>query len=195
MANTYWEKNGKHQEMYDLVKHHIPRTGRAKHPAIELLRVITNCYYDLYCNGGGNCYEFQVMRSLLENTPFLPLSPKQWENFDRSLTTLISIGGYTYTDPENETQSILFSVLETLADWAIVQAFDFIESARIEAEANEKTVRKRYDSLGGIDSTGERDKVTGANLQGLTYSDAVRFELIEDDLATARPLPPLPKQN
>ena len=52
--NTYWTENGKYEKQGKAIKHLVPDSGEADTQHIEMLRVVTNCYYDLYNNGGGN---------------------------------------------------------------------------------------------------------------------------------------------
>lgn len=52
---TYWNSNGKYQAEYDKIHPQlIQDSGEASTKHGELLRCVTNCYYDLYNNGGGN---------------------------------------------------------------------------------------------------------------------------------------------
>jgi hypothetical protein len=53
LENTYWNKNGKFQSVYDEVSELIPINGPCAKatPALEKLRVAANLYYDLYNNG------------------------------------------------------------------------------------------------------------------------------------------------
>lgn len=51
----YWNKQGKYQKLYNqFYKELVPDKGRAKTDAGELLRVVSNVYYDIYNNGGVN---------------------------------------------------------------------------------------------------------------------------------------------
>lgn len=52
---TYWAESGKYQKEYELLwQHLVPPAGPANSPAGELLRSVSNVYYDYYNNGGGN---------------------------------------------------------------------------------------------------------------------------------------------
>ena len=63
MTNTYWNENGKYQDLVPKLQALIPIMGEVenarKNPALERFRVASNCYYDLYNNGLGNrCRQF-----------------------------------------------------------------------------------------------------------------------------------------
>lgn len=53
--NTYWNHKGKHEEMHTVLLNHVPTSGEVPFkntvPALEKLRIASNCYYDLYNNG------------------------------------------------------------------------------------------------------------------------------------------------
>ena len=51
--NTYWNNKGKHQIESGVLEDLVPATGKAEGD-IEIFRCITNIYYDIYNNGGGN---------------------------------------------------------------------------------------------------------------------------------------------
>ena len=54
-TNTYWNNNGKHQELADRLQRLIPVSGTVimprANPALETFRKAANAYYDLYNNG------------------------------------------------------------------------------------------------------------------------------------------------
>lgn len=53
--NTYWNKKGKHQAEWDkLYSDLVPNQGYASTEQGELLRTLSNVYYDIYNNGGCN---------------------------------------------------------------------------------------------------------------------------------------------
>jgi hypothetical protein len=57
---SYWSGEGKYQEQHDELLKLIPREGpvekgMCKHKiSLDRLRRATNCYYDVFNNGGGN---------------------------------------------------------------------------------------------------------------------------------------------
>lgn len=54
-AEAYWTDKGKYQELYDqLYKQLVPKEDKASTVAGEMLRVVSNVYYDVYNNGGCN---------------------------------------------------------------------------------------------------------------------------------------------
>jgi hypothetical protein len=54
-TGTYWNGNGRHQELYDrLYTELVPDSGPADTYYGEILRAISNVYYDVYNNGCAN---------------------------------------------------------------------------------------------------------------------------------------------
>ena len=55
---SYWGGEGRHQALADRLETLMPASGRVKNPRknrhLEHFRVVSNAYYDLYNNGGGN---------------------------------------------------------------------------------------------------------------------------------------------
>ena len=55
MDKTYWNGKGKYQKLYAILVAKIPVSGSVanpeQNPALEKLRIASNCYYDLYNNG------------------------------------------------------------------------------------------------------------------------------------------------
>lgn len=52
---TYWEGKGKFQEAYEKIrKDFIPASGPADNQVANLVRAVSNLYYDWYNNGWGN---------------------------------------------------------------------------------------------------------------------------------------------
>lgn len=51
--NLYWEEKGKYQEIYALLSKQVPVAGECppSRPALDQMRQMANCYYDLYNNG------------------------------------------------------------------------------------------------------------------------------------------------
>ena len=70
--DSYWCGNGRHQALADDLQPLIPNMGKVKNPRknkhLEHLRVVSNAYYDLYNNGGGNrpsqIYQYAGKRSV-----------------------------------------------------------------------------------------------------------------------------------
>lgn len=55
LKDTYWAKEGKHQDVIQKLHDLVPRKGSVEKPRknrwLEKFRKATNCYYDLYNNG------------------------------------------------------------------------------------------------------------------------------------------------
>lgn len=55
LENTYWSDAGSHQAMLEKLNVLVPDEGSVvnadENPALEIFRIASNCYYDLYNNG------------------------------------------------------------------------------------------------------------------------------------------------
>ncbi len=55
LSQTYWNSNGKHQDLADALRTRIPDSGEVRdveyNPKLEKYRLMMNCYHDLYNNG------------------------------------------------------------------------------------------------------------------------------------------------
>lgn len=90
MTNTYWNHNGKYQERLDTLSNGlVPISGPADTEAGEILRAVSQIYYDLYNNGFGNQWKGFAMY-LLDRVPKLS-SETQFMFFDHG-------GGVTRRD-------------------------------------------------------------------------------------------------
>ena len=58
MEHTYWNKKGRHQNLYDKLQAKMPLEGKVKNLKkngnLEALREASIAYYDIHNNGGGN---------------------------------------------------------------------------------------------------------------------------------------------
>ena len=58
MVNNYWEGTGKYERLSSELDALIPAIGSVyrteQNPKLERYRKMSNAYYDLYANGGGN---------------------------------------------------------------------------------------------------------------------------------------------
>jgi len=84
MSNTYWNGNGKFQDLADKLTGQIPMTGEAKDRHIERLRKAVNAYYDVYNNGGCNRghsigKHFPGVMKILNNR----WGPTDWDTVER----------------------------------------------------------------------------------------------------------------
>lgn len=57
MNNTYWNNNGKHNELLEQLSELIPYRGSCDCPKLEKLRITINAYYDYYNNGNSPCIQ------------------------------------------------------------------------------------------------------------------------------------------
>lgn len=84
---TYWNKKGKHQDLYKQVEGLVPDVGEADDPNIELLRCASNVYYDAYNNGGCNfdVREDEIATMLDPDIKQYLEDPKYWEQFKNTI--------------------------------------------------------------------------------------------------------------
>ena len=55
--NTYWNSNGKYQEWADRVSETMPRMYYTDNKYMNVFIAMSNIYYEIYNNGGGNIME------------------------------------------------------------------------------------------------------------------------------------------
>lgn len=65
--SSYWSQKGKYQEDVVRLRKFIPGRGASHHPALELLRLMINAYYDMH-NNGDLQLEQEALIGLLQNT-------------------------------------------------------------------------------------------------------------------------------
>lgn len=91
--NTYWVKNGLYQDDYDILKKSIPtnRYGDSYH--IELLRIVSNMYYEYYNNGNSNTLDFICNNKLIECEYCHGSGVTDFDGDDQNLDTCINCYG------------------------------------------------------------------------------------------------------
>jgi|GEM_PF-5527794 len=63
---TYWNSTGKHQELSDSLEKLVPACGRCNTSEMELFRLVSNIYYDLYNNGLCNAeHKLEVLQPVM----------------------------------------------------------------------------------------------------------------------------------
>ncbi len=68
-TSLYWEGKGKYQKEYGRLSRRIPRTGPAKDPHVEKIRVLSNLIYEIYNNDGGNLFKRDDITDRIEMNP------------------------------------------------------------------------------------------------------------------------------
>ena len=48
---SYWNSNGKYQREADILQKSVPREGESFDTRVELFRMASNIYYDMFNNG------------------------------------------------------------------------------------------------------------------------------------------------
>lgn len=126
--NTYWNHNGKYQELSDRIQKLIPRSGECEDPKLELFRVVGNAYYDIYNNGACNGSRFKELRARLLDTPSLPFTPKEWEVLNEWLSMAADARKFylfSFSSLTAEQRQIL-DLFEKLCDWSALNAKDLV---------------------------------------------------------------------
>lgn len=125
---TYWNDEGKYQELSEKIQKFIPASGECEDPNLETFRLVGNAYYDCYNNGACNFHRFQVLRDRLK-TLNLPFTPEEWETLKDWLDEAGDENrdnGYMFYNwgdlPESDRQILDF--FERLADWATLNAIE-----------------------------------------------------------------------
>jgi hypothetical protein len=90
---SYWNHKGRHQKLYDrLYAKLVPDNGEAGSDSGELLRTMSNVYYDIYNNGGCN-----LLDSKLSDLEQLEHLTRVWA-INGQAKTFELIRGYASTD-------------------------------------------------------------------------------------------------
>jgi hypothetical protein len=105
----YWSHHGPNQVLYDrLYEMYVPAKGKADLWEGEVLRCMSNLYYDLFNNGGGNfdvrIEDYHILRGLLDD-------PKAVERldilFDRRDTLTNEIADQLIEDCLDQAQNLI----------------------------------------------------------------------------------------
>ena len=92
IEKTYWNGNGKYQKEYEILVKLIPEKGRSKFENIELLRCISNIYYDYYNNGFCNYNILKEEIAFLERHGFIirqDITPEELESIINAIVERI----------------------------------------------------------------------------------------------------------
>lgn len=129
---TYWNNNGRYQEQQDVLNEAkiIPIVGKCEYTYQELYRIASNCYYDIYNNGGCNGNHFQDLLRELDyiNKPD-NISSDNWYK----LRTLLHNGAdedrdfylFSFRETENERhEKQLLNIVEEFIDWVVLTTYE-----------------------------------------------------------------------
>lgn len=107
---SYWSRKGRHQKRYDrLYAKLVPDSGEAGSDAGELIRTVSNVYYDIYNNGGCN-----LLDSKLSDLETLESLIRTW-GIKGQAKTFEMIRGYASSydvDDENHCESCSCSTVD-----------------------------------------------------------------------------------
>lgn len=106
-SKTYWNGNGEFQEEYNLLKKLVPPTGRAHTADGEAIRSISNIYYDLYNNGGGNLLECD------EDGEYTEISDRTCE----MINSIAKVCGKKFSNCDRLTLENIITDGDCLKDW------------------------------------------------------------------------------
>ena len=129
---TYWNHEGRYQELSEKIEKLIPVSGECEDPNLETFRLIGNAYYDIYNNGACNAHRFEDLHDRLIGTANLPFTPKEWSIFEDWLNEAANDDRefYMFANwdnlPERDRQILDF--FERLADWAALNCQHLINS-------------------------------------------------------------------
>ena len=95
---SYWSEEGMYQEEYDLIQKLIPSEGHAQNNQVDLVRMASNIYYDVFNNGGCNLHlpRFQIYIDTLEH-----------EHIDMDLINELS-DSFEPTDERDEDDELIY---------------------------------------------------------------------------------------
>lgn len=128
---TYWEKEGKYQELAKKLGDLIPSHGRCNNDKLELYRVCRNAYYDVYNNGACNPSRFAELRDRINDrsAPALPFNAQESDEFRNWLNHAADENREFYLfnkfDEDPQEKHIL-DLFERLVDSIILHAADLI---------------------------------------------------------------------
>lgn len=114
----YWNKQGKYQKEYDrLFKMLVPKEGKAETEDGEILRVLSNVYYDVFNNGGCNLgssgSKYVDLRNLQD---YLDKLNYKWKDEVYIMSTLECL----HTDVINNTgKKELYETLDHIVDFVV----------------------------------------------------------------------------
>ncbi len=87
---SYWNGRGDYQEEYDYLDSKIPVSGKASNPYLELIRCVSNIYYNCYNDGWRNNKEYEI-NYLIKNKSKYMYEYKGKKNIDSLLSDIKKI--------------------------------------------------------------------------------------------------------
>lgn len=95
MEKTYWNNNGSYQDLSVALRNMIPDEGRVKEPRknakLDLFRRASNCYYDIFNNGG--CNRRAEIRNIFDirfsYTAYSDRNPNRWDNIHATVEPIM----------------------------------------------------------------------------------------------------------
>lgn len=94
MEKKYWTENGTYQSICDELSCKMPDWGYTENPYLNLFIAISNLYYDLYNNGGGNvkdCYEKAYRKYIVPYFPNIFLEDFEPPQYARAEAAMDSV--------------------------------------------------------------------------------------------------------
>lgn len=127
---TYWNRNGKFQELSEKLGKLIPMSGSCDNLNLEFFRVVRNAYYDIYNNGACNPGRFEDVLVDLNThhedqvKAIAPFSDEEYDTLHEwlSLASSEKRSFYLVTEPSNEEEKQILDLFERLADASIAIA-------------------------------------------------------------------------
>ena len=126
----YWNNAGKYQELSQKLEKLIPNSGDCEDTRLELFRLVSNAYYDIYNNGGCNAHRFRLLKEFLAKTGMPDTFSAKEAKTLKAWLEKASDGeeeGYLFdfrNSPEwlESSHIEILNLFEKLTDWTILQA-------------------------------------------------------------------------
>jgi len=163
-SQTYWSNKGKYEALSAELNKLVPSSGEVENaddnPALETLRIASNCYYDLYNNGLWNHAE------LFEKV--FGFDPGELQGDDDSLT------------------QELIDRTETKMDEFIILAAHEQHLGESKADGNHGEIERSYASGAGIEEEAETIDITPEGCKTPEGAKRVQDAMNKIDSANAR---------
>ena len=126
---TYWHNNGLFQEQQEVLSaaNVIPISGKCEYTYQELYRIASNCYYDIYNNGGCNANRFQ---DLLREVDYIIkpdcISQDNWNMLLRLLRNGANEDRdfYLFSFRKTGNEEQLLNIMEEFMDWVVMTTYE-----------------------------------------------------------------------
>lgn len=137
VTHSYWDGNGRYQNIYDLLYSQVPFVGRADNEHIEAIRCVSAIAYDIYNNGGCNL----VGQQHQEEEDYYTYNIS-WGNYEEEFKFIEDYLNDDYRPYRNANNSELGTLVLDCANWGGYNNNDLVKLERI----INRVIRKAYES-------------------------------------------------